>query len=67
MKQDFKHTVRCFDDKSLTKHFTSVSEATAYANELLLDGHKCRVYPYRKPRTYLDILEERYKNGEINV
>jgi len=64
---DYNYTVRCFDDKSLTQHFVSITDSTNYANELLLNGHKCRIYPYRKPRTYLDVLEERYKNGEINV
>jgi len=66
MNDKYNYTVRCFDDKSLTQHFVSITKATNYANQLLVDGHKCRIYPYRK-RTYLDVLEERYKNGEINV
>lgn len=55
----YTHTVRCFDDKTLTKHFAFVNQAAAYANQLLRAGHKCKIYPYREPKKYIDYVAER--------
>lgn len=59
----YTHTVRCFDQKDLTKPFTNIKQATKYANQLLRDGHKIKIYPYREPKRYIDYLAERGPNG----
>lgn len=59
----YTHTVRCFDDKKLTQNFTDIKRASKYANELLQAGHKCKIYPYREPKRYIDVLAERGPNG----
>jgi hypothetical protein len=61
--QNYNHTVLCFTDKTKTKYFVELTEATTYANKLLRAGHKCKIYPYRPPRRYVDILAERGPNG----
>ena len=60
MNEGFAYTVRCFDDKQLTRHCVSIEEATAYANELLGEKHRCRIYPYQR-RRYVDVVVERAK------
>ena len=47
--QDFTHTVVCFSDANARKHFYNVFDAAAYANELLRQGKKCKIYAYRPP------------------
>ena len=44
----YTHTVHCFTDKSKRRHFTSKEDAVDYANRLLADGEKCKIYPYKK-------------------
>jgi hypothetical protein len=63
MTETFTHTVYCFTDKTRSKHFVTLARATEYANKLLVLGHKCKIYPYRLPRKYVDILAERGPNG----
>ena len=60
---NFTHTVYCFNNKKLTKNFTDGGPAYDYAIRLLRLGHKCKIYPYRPPRRYVDILAERGPNG----
>lgn len=60
---DYKFTVHCNTDKSKRRHFVSQAEAVAYANDLLRSNHKVRIFPYRPPRRYIDILAERGPNG----
>ena len=56
MKQEtYTHTVHCFDDKSLRRHFVGVEAATAYANDLLRGGHKVKIFPY-KPFSRVDFM-----------
>jgi hypothetical protein len=62
-EEKYTHTVHCFDDKLLRKHFAGIEAATEYANELLGQGYKVKIYPYRQPRKYIDILVERGPNG----
>jgi hypothetical protein len=62
-EEKFTHTVHCFDDKTLRKHFAGIEAATEYANKLLEQGHKVRIYPYKPARRYVDILVERGPNG----
>ncbi len=60
---NYTHTVMCWTDKTLRKSFEGIEAATAYANELLRAGHKVKIYPYRPPRRYVDIVAERGPNG----
>lgn len=59
----FTHTVHCFDDKSLRKHFEGIEAATEYANKLLREKHRVRIFPYTPPRRYVDIVAARGPNG----
>jgi hypothetical protein len=63
MAEQLTHTVHCYSDKSKRKHFTSKQEAVTYANSLLSQGLKARIFPYSPPRRYIDILAERGPNG----
>lgn len=66
MTESFTHTVLCFTDKGKRKNFTNKQEAIDYANSLLREGHKCKVYPYRPPKKYIDIMLERMaKEGRL--
>jgi hypothetical protein len=61
MTQDvnnYTHTVHCFDDKAKRKHFTNRREAVAYANRMLVKGHKARIFPYAPRKQYVDIVAE---------
>lgn len=44
----FTLTVHCFDDKTLRKNFRRKKDAINYANDLLAQGHKVKIFPYRK-------------------
>ena len=63
----FTHTVVCFTggpDKR--RHFYSIQEASAYANQLLASGHKCKVYAYSPPKRPVDYAAERLeKQGRL--
>jgi len=59
----FTHTVYCFSDKTRSKNFINLPRATEYANKLLSSDHKCKIYPYRQPHSYVDIIAERGPNG----
>lgn len=68
MAEQLTHTVHCYSDKSkrkhfTSKHFTSKQEAVTYANSLLSQGLKARIFPYSPPKKYIDILAERGPNG----
>jgi hypothetical protein len=67
MAEQLTHTVHCYSDKSKRKHFTSKQEAVTYAvtyaNSLLSQGLKARIFPYSPPKKYIDILAERGPNG----
>jgi hypothetical protein len=63
---NYQWTVIDFTDRSQTKHFvqkTGKAGAVAYVNSLLRAGHKAKIYPYREPRRYVDIVAERGPNG----
>jgi hypothetical protein len=62
-EEKYTHTVHCFDDKSLRKHFVGIEATTEYANKLLMQNHKVKIYLYRPQRRYVDILAERGPNG----
>lgn len=51
---DFTHTVVCFSDGNARQNFYNVFDAAAYANELLRQGKKCKIYPYRQPMRPVD-------------
>lgn len=55
----YTHTVHCYDDKSLRKHFEGVEAAATYANTLARQRHKVKIFPYTPPRKYIDYLVER--------
>lgn len=57
-EEKFTHTVHCFTNKKLRKHFESEAAAVKYANELLKKGEKAKIYPYRPVRRYIDLLAE---------
>lgn len=61
--QKFAYTVHCFTDKRKTQHFRNIGEAVGYANRLLSYGFQCKIYDYRPPRKYIDIVAERGPNG----
>ena len=46
--------------KDLDKHYTETAkpQAVAYANSLLKDGYKARLYPYRKPVSAIDYIAQ---------
>lgn len=58
MKDEFTHTVHCFDDRSLRKHFAGIEKATKYANKLLSQGHKVKLYPYKAVKKRIDYIAE---------
>lgn len=62
-EQQYTHTVHVWTNKALRKHFAGIEAATAYANDLLKQGHKVKIYPYRPVRRYIDIVAERGPNG----
>lgn len=57
--QDFTHTVVCFSDANARQHFYNVIDAAAYANELLRQGKKCKIYAYRQPMRPVDYAAAR--------
>lgn len=63
--QEFTHTVHCYDDKSLRKHCTSLTEAVDYANGLLKQKHSTAIFPYnyQSGQRYVDIVAERGPDG----
>lgn len=60
---NYTHTVHCFDDKAKRRHFKGIEAATRYANELLAEGHKVKIYPYGPPKKYIDYVAERGPDG----
>lgn len=58
-ESSYTHTVHCYDNKSLRQHFVSLGKATQYANSLLANGHKVKIFPYTPSRRYIDIVAER--------
>lgn len=62
-ERGYTHTVYCFDDKELTKHFIGVQAAAKYANELLRQKYKVKIYQYRKSKSYIDYVAERGPDG----
>lgn len=56
---DFTHTVVCFSDANARQHFYNVSDAAAYANDLLRQGKKCKIYQYRVPMRPVDYAAAR--------
>ncbi len=63
MEDQPTHTVHCFSNKELTKHFPNIRDAAKYANNLLAKKHQIKIYPYRPPRNYIDIVAERGPDG----
>lgn len=59
----YLYTVHCFTDKAKRRHFSYLDQATAYANQLLKEGEKCKLYPYREQRSYVDVVAERGYEG----
>lgn len=57
-ESQYTHTVHCFDDPSLRKHFMEVEAASRYANELLGKGHQVKIYPYQLPKKHIDYIAE---------
>lgn len=60
---NYTHTVHCYTDRTRRRHFEGIEAATAYANDLLRQGEKAKIFPYRPPRRYVDIVAERGPNG----
>jgi hypothetical protein len=58
-KADFTHTVVCFSDANARRHFTSISDAVDYANGLLRQQKKCKIYAYRQPMRPVDYAAAR--------
>lgn len=56
--KNFNWTVHCFDDKSLRKHFEQKGQAVTYANDLLSQGHKAKLFTYSQPKRYIDHIAE---------
>lgn len=54
----YTKTVRDFTDRANDKHFVDPAEAVAYANDLLRQGHKAKIYDYKPPRSYIDHVIE---------
>ena len=54
----YKHTVRCFSDRSLDAHFEQMKDAIEHVNGLLAQGYKAKLYPFRPPKRYVDFLAE---------
>jgi hypothetical protein len=63
---EYTHTVHCWNDKSKRKHFNCLDKAVEYANGLSQSGYKVKIFPYKKPRSYLDDMIDRYNKGEIH-
>ena len=61
--EKFKFTVVCFGDKMKRRHFTNQTEAVAYANDLLAQNYKVKIYPYSRGWSYIDIIARRGPNG----
>jgi len=57
---EYTHTVVIFGETKQSYHFPSHKAAINYANKQLRKGVKCKIYPYRDPRGYVDVLIERY-------
>ena len=57
--QDFTHTVVCFTDANRREHFYNIGDAAKYANNLLRQGHKCKIYAYRQPMRPVDYDAQR--------
>ena len=60
---DFTLTVYCFTDKEKTAHFHALNAATSYANKLLKQKHKCKIYTYRESKSRIDYVAERGPDG----
>jgi hypothetical protein len=60
----FTHTVMCFTDKDLSAHFSDVTQATPYINDLLSQGHKAKLYPYRPKKSQMDYFMEQMEEEE---
>lgn len=55
---EYTKTVRDFTDRSKDKDFVDPQAAIGYANTLLRQGHKVKIYDYRPPRRYIDHVAE---------
>ena len=57
--QDFTHTVVCFSDANARQNFYNIKDAVTYANSLLRQGKKCKIYAYRQPMRPVDYAAAR--------
>lgn len=63
--QPYTHTVYVITTKKKFD-FCSAEEAAEFANKQIERGMKTRLYPYKKARSYVDSMIERYNKGEIH-
>lgn len=56
--EQYTHTVVCFTEDNKRYDCASHQQAIDKANALLRLGHRCKIYPYRPPRRYVDFVAE---------
>lgn len=58
IKPAYTKTVWCNSDRAKTRHFVNPATASAYANDLLRQGHQVRLRDYKPAKSYVDHVAE---------